>query len=407
MLTETLPPGVQVCHVSVVMGKPAASRRPLLLADDSALKDFVDELKEQACVALDTEAASYHRYVDRIYLIQISSASRTAIVDPLAVTNLKPIGRLLADPSVEVVFHDADYDLRVLDRDYGFRAKRLFDTRIAAQLLGEPSVGLGPLLDKYFSVKVNKKLQRADWSRRPLTPEMITYAASDTAYLISLRDKLRQSLDRQGRVSWAEEEFKRLETIRWTSNGGNGQGFLKVKNAKSLAPKALAVLRSVYQWREAKAASLDRAPFRVLGNDALAALARSAPTTLRRLRSVNGVPASSARRYGEELIQAVQQGLDTPADEYPKIERTKRPKVSRTAQQRVERLKSLRRRAAADLGMEVGVLCPNGTLQAIALAGPTTAKDLRSIADLKRWQCEALGPAALLDALNGGAGSKK
>ncbi len=185
------------------MGKSEASRDPLLLADDAALEAFVGDLQEQDCVALDTEAASYHRYIDRIYLIQISSASRTALVDPLTVSNLKPVSRLLSDPAVEVVFHDADYDLRVLDRDYGFRAKRLFDTRIAAQLLGEPSVGLGPLLEKYFGIKVNKKMQRADWSRRPLTAEMISYAASDTAYLLGLRDELRRRLEKQGRLAWA------------------------------------------------------------------------------------------------------------------------------------------------------------------------------------------------------------
>lgn len=384
------------------MRKSGAPREPLFLANDDALEAFADHLQKQSRIALDTEAASFHRYVDRIYLIQVSTESRTAIVDPLAVSNLKPIGRLLADSSVEVVFHDADYDLRVLDRDYGFRAKCVFDTRIAAQLLGEPSVGLGPLLEKYFGIKVDKKLQRADWSLRPLTPEMISYAASDTAYLLGLRDELRTRLQKQGRLEWAEEEFKRLETIRWTSNGGNGQGFLRVKNAKSLPRKSLAVLKAVHEWRESKAASLDRAPFRVLGNQALTVLAQSAPTTLRRLRSLGGVPASSVRRYGDELIRAVQKGLDTPADKYPKVERPTRPKISRNAQQRMERLKALRRRAAIDLGIEIGVLCPNGTLQSIAVAAPSTTKELTKVADLKRWQCQALGATELLQAVNGG-----
>ncbi len=387
---------------SCVMRKSGASREPLFLADDDALEAFAGHLKGQPRIALDTEAASFHRYVDRIYLIQLSTESRTAIVDPLAISNLRPIGRLLADSSVEVVFHDADYDLRVLDRDYGFRAKRVFDTRLAAQLLGEPSVGLGPLLEKYFGIKVDKKLQRADWSRRPLTPEMISYAASDTAYLLGLRDELRARLQKQGRLEWAEEEFKRLEKIRWTSNGGNGQGFLRVKNARSLPRKSLAVLKAVHEWREAKAESLDRAPFRVLGNQALGVLAQSAPTTLRRLRSLRGVPASSVRRYGDELIRAVQKGLDTPADKYPKVERPTRPKISRNAQERVERLKTLRRRAAIDLGIEVGVLCPNGTLQSIAVAAPTTTKELTKVADLKGWQCQALGATELLQAVNGG-----
>ena len=177
-----LPLSGTVCDVTRMMARrTAAPSPPVLLADDDALQSFVGKLRKQSCVALDTEAASFHRYVDRIYLLQLSSDSETAIIDPLSIKNLKPLGRLLADSSVEVVFHDADYDLRVLDRDYGFRGKRLFDTRIAAQLLGEPAIGLGPLLEKYFGVRVNKKYQRADWSQRPLTPEMISYAATDTA----------------------------------------------------------------------------------------------------------------------------------------------------------------------------------------------------------------------------------
>ena len=147
------------------MVKSGASKEPLLLGDDDALEAFAGHLQGQSCVALDTEAASFHRYVDRIYLIQMSTESRTAIVHPLAISNLKPIGRLLADSSVEVVFHDADYDLRVLDRDYGFRAKCVFDTRIAAQLLGEPSVGLGPLLETFFGVRPPARISRGQSSR--------------------------------------------------------------------------------------------------------------------------------------------------------------------------------------------------------------------------------------------------
>lgn len=383
------------------MARHRAPPDPLLIADDEALAHFANGLQGKSRVAMDTEAASFHRYVDRIYLVQISSDSATAIVDPLAVTDLKRIGQLLADPSIEVVFHDADYDLRVLDRDYGFHARNLFDTRIAAQLLGEPAIGLGPLLQKYFDVRVDKKFQRADWSKRPLTPEMISYAATDTAYLLSLSNRLHKQLVSTGRLAWAQEEFKRLESIRWTSPTSNKQGYLRLKGAKSLAPKSLAVLRAAYEWREEQAANLDRAPFRILGNEALSALARSTPTTQEQLGAVNGVPAAAVRRYGTQLLRAVRAGLRTPAREYPRVERTRKPKINRPAQERLQRLKAVRTRRAEQLGIEMGVLCPNGTLQAIAQAAPTTDKELREIDHLKKWQGEALGVSKLLEAVRG------
>src|SRR2546422_4130609 len=139
-------------------------------------------LEREPLVAVDTEAASFHRYHDRIFLIQLSSPSRTEIIDPLAVADLSPVGRLLADPKVEKIFHDADYDLRILDRDYGFRARRLFDTRIAAQLAGEPAVGLAALLEKYAGVKLAKEHQRSDLCPRPPSPSILPSGPAGNVY---------------------------------------------------------------------------------------------------------------------------------------------------------------------------------------------------------------------------------
>jgi len=132
---------------------------------DAALAEIIAALRREPLVAADTEAASFHRYRDRIFLVQLSSPRQTAIIDPLAVRDLAPVGELLADPQVEKIFHDADYDLRILDRDYGFRARRLCDTRIAAQLAGERAVGLAALLDKYLGVKLSKEHQKAPPTR--------------------------------------------------------------------------------------------------------------------------------------------------------------------------------------------------------------------------------------------------
>src|SRR2546426_10367189 len=171
-------------------------------------------LEREPLVAVDTEAASFHRYHDRIFLIQLSSPSRTEIIDPLAVADLSPVGRLLADPKVEKIFHDADYDLRILDRDYGFRARRLFDTRIAAQLAGEPAVGLAALLEKDAGGELAKEHQKGDWSRRPPSPAMLAYAAADTAHPPALREQLRARPAPPSRLAWGGGEIAGLEGRR-------------------------------------------------------------------------------------------------------------------------------------------------------------------------------------------------
>ena len=156
------------------------------------------------------------------------------------------------DPAVEVVFHDADYDLRLLHQDYGWHVTNIFDTRIASQLLGIKSFGLAALLEQFFDVKLDKKHQRADWSMRPLTPDMLDYAAQDTRYLLDLRDELRSRLEKLGRLEWAREEFDRLEGTKWDPDDGS-QAFLRIKGARDLTRRELALLRELVPWRDSVA----------------------------------------------------------------------------------------------------------------------------------------------------------
>ena len=365
---------------------------------DAALAEVVAALRREPLVAADTEAASFHRYRDRIFLVQLSSPRQTAIIDPLAVRDLAPLGDLLADPQVEKIFHDADYDLRILDRDYGFRARRLCDTRIAAQLAGERAVGLAALLDKHLGVKLSKEHQKADWSRRPLPPAMLEYAAADTRHLPALREALRARLVALGRLAWAEEEFARLEALRWTGSGDGADAYLRVKGAKALAPRQLATLRALYRWREEVAAQADTATFRIIGNDALLAVSKALPETHEALGRVSGLPAVLGRRHGEALLAAVRDGLTLPEAQLPRIERTARPPKDPEIDARVERLKVARNRVAAELGLDPGVLCGRGTLEAVARAHPKDGAGLAHVGELRRWQIAALGDA-LLEAL--------
>jgi ribonuclease D len=364
-----------------------------------ALADLIAAARREPRVAVDTEAASFHRYRDRIYLIQVSTRDRTALIDPLAIADLAPVGALLADAKVEKVFHDADYDLRVLDRDYGFRAVRLFDTRVAAQLAGEPAIGLAALLDKYLGVKLAKEHQKADWSLRPLPPEMLAYAAADTRHLLELRDALERRLRELGRLAWVDEEFLRLESLRWTgAAGSDADGYLRVKGAKGLPPRALGAFRELHRWRESVAQRDDKAPFRVIGHDALLAASRALPLAPADLARIKELPASLARRHGAALLAAVARALALPERDLPRLERVARLPKDPAFDARVDRLKAVRNRVATELGLEPGVLCGRTTLEAVARARPKDRAGLALVGELRRWQIQVLGDA-LLEAL--------
>lgn len=248
-------------------------------------------------------------------------------------------------------------------------------------------------------IKLSKKYQRADWSERPLTEGMIAYAAADMTYLPGLRDLLADKLTAMGRLAWAQEEFGRLESLRWSVPEDEDPS-LRLKGAKALRGQQLAVLKTVWQWREEAARALDRATFRVLGNDAILGLARTQPTDESGLRAA-GVPTPIARRSGTALLAAVQTGLALPRDAWPTWEHRRRPKDDPVVDERLARLKALRTERATAVDLDPGLVCPNGTLLAIARAAPTQASDLDGVDDLRRWQREVMGDAAMLAAVAG------
>lgn len=352
---------------------------------------LLDELRGERSLALDTEAASFHRYHDRVYLIQLSTPDHTVVIDPLGVGDLAPIGAILGDPAIEKIFHDADYDLRLFHKEFGFTARNLFDTRVAAQLLGEPGIGLGALLQKYFGVSPDKRFQRADWSVRPLTRPMLEYAAGDTEHLHKLQMQLRNNLTAKGRLAWAEEEFVLTEQIRSAPPPEEGEGFFRLKGAKALDRRAMAVLRAVYDWREATAAALDRAAFRVMGNDVLFALAEHPVDDVAALSRVKGVGRGIAERHGEAIVAAIRGALALPESAWPKVVRPPRRAPDLAWEARVERLKKVRNALADEYGLQPGVLCPNGILEGIAREEPSDLEALSTVPGIRRWQVREFG----------------
>ncbi len=368
---------------------------PRLVASAADLAVLLEELRRSPVVAVDTEAASFHRHIDRIYLIQVSTSDTTAIIDPLAVADLSGFGAVLADPDIEVVFHDADYDLRLFDLQYGFRAARLFDTRVAAELLNEPGLSLAALLERYMGVSVDKRFQRADWSARPLSPEMLAYAANDTRHLVALRDLLKVRLEESGRLGWALEEFEAMTTVRWAPDEDREPGWLRLKGAKALPPRQLAVLREVHRWRVELAAKMDRAEFRILGNDALLAIAREGPTTPEALATIKGLGRDTLERRGRAILAAVKRAQRLKGDELPRVERPPRRPREPEIEARLARLKAARTTISERLGLPPGVVCPNSVLDAIARTVPATRQALAAIPEMRQWQVEAFGDELL------------
>jgi ribonuclease D len=376
---------------------PARTESALYLDQVGAVDHFLSEISDVKELALDTEGASFHRFLDRVYLLQISTRGRSAIIDPLPIGSPAKLGALLQSKDVEVVFHDADYDLRLLHQDYGWHVTNIFDTRIASQLLGIKSFGLAALLEQFFDVKLDKKHQRADWSMRPLTPDMLEYAAQDTRYLLQLKDQMKGELERRGRLHWAREEFARLEGTRWEAEESM-EGFLRLKGARDLSRRELAVLREVANWRDTVAAQLDRATFRVMGNEVLLDLARRAPRSVSELSAIKGMPKGMIERGGADIVGAIRRGMEAPEAELPKFPKGQRWNKDRDFDDKVARLKTVRDAAATRLELDPGVLCSRERLENVARSGAKSVKELAVIPELRRWQIEEMG-AGFISAL--------
>jgi ribonuclease D len=366
---------------------------------EDEVEGVAEALSDEPLFAADTEAAGYHRYHDRVCLLQLSTRSATFLVDTLSIRDLSPLAPLFASMDHEVILHDADYDLRLLARDYNLKVGGLFDTKISAQLLGEPAFGLGALVEKFVGARLDKKHQRADWAQRPLPAELLAYAAEDTRHLPALRDRLKEELERAGRLHWAQEEFALREETRWDPETPNDEGYLRIRNTRDLNPRQMAALRELHEWREEVARRRDVATFRVVSNDILIAVARALPRDARALGGTRGVPGAIADRHGADMLGAVARALSLAEADLPRRERSpRRPPPDADFDERVERLKRARDAAAAELGLDRGFLMPRQQLESVARLRPRNEAELLQVPDMRRWQIEALG-ALLLKAL--------
>lgn len=352
-------------------------------------------LERATSVAVDCEAAGFHRYSDRLCLIQLSTQERTFVLDPLAVELTPHLRPFLEDPRRLTVMHGAAYDLRLLRRDLGIQVAALADTQVAASLLGEPGIGLQALLERHLGIRVSKKYQRADWAARPLSSDMIEYAAGDTRHLHRLVEILEARLRERGRLTWAREEYGRLLESSSASEGAASEvdPVTRFKDARRMDDRSVTALREAVAWRDGVARAKDRAPFRVASDAALLAAVLGRPRSVGALAALKGFPPRLAGREGRRLLDVLRRVEGLPARQlvpYPRptVHGT-RPRPEEEAA--YDRLKDVRNRVAERLGLDRGRVMANQALRDVVAAMPGDRAALAAVREVRQWQVEVMG----------------
>jgi ribonuclease D len=371
-----------------------------VITDAARLASLVEQIESADRTAIDTEADSLHSYREKLCLLQVSVSASASIpgsvetrpqvmaghesagnvcdyiVDPLANIDLQPLRRALE--AKEIVLHGADYDLRMLRRGLNLVARRIFDTMIAARLLGIREFSLAALVKRYFGLALLKGSQKANWAKRPLPARMAEYAINDVHYLLPLAKKLEAELDRCERRDWLRQSCHRAIEQAAVARVRSQDELWRIRGSGSLGGRSAAALRALWRWREKEAEMVDRPPFHILQNDELLkAAVRLA------LGSVPDYRHFSHRRR-QAFREAAQSALQAPESEWPKSRRRLGTRPSTETVQRAEELRCRRDKSAEEYGLEPSFIAPRSTLEAIAV------DQTRAAALLVPWQCELL-----------------
>ncbi len=367
---------------------------PAVYIDSNAkLAALIYLLKQEPIIAVDTESNSMHAYHERVCLVQISTPTNDYIIDPLVIDRMDTLNDVFADPRIQKVFHAAEYDLLCLRRDINSTFVNLFDTMIAARILGLRSVGLNNLLSQYMGVQLDKSHQLDDWGKRPLATESLRYAQLDTHYLLPLRDLLLGELECHGHMDEALEAFQEITDDERAHEGRtfDPEGYWNLGTPNHLNPQQMAVLREVYLLREVIAQENDKPPFRILNTQQLLALAQQQPATLKRLsQALYNVPASIVRRYADALLQAIQRGQDAALPQPPHH----LPPPTEISDLYIA-LHTWRKNQATARGVESDVIISKQVLWTLAYQAPERLDQLDGIKGFGPWKRAQYGTALL------------
>ncbi len=376
---------------------------PILIEHDSQMGVFEEAIQGAQIVAVDTESDSFFSYRESVCLLQISTEEKDFLLDPLSLKELGVVKELLENDRVLKIFHAAENDVILLRYHLSMKVVNIFDTLIAAQVVGSEQCSLAGLLNKYFGVVLSKKEQRSDWRRRPLTQSQIHYAALDTHYLHALREELIAGMVELGRMEEAEWDFRLLEEKNWSPRPFNENDFARIKGAKVLDPVAVSALREVYLARNKVAESTNTAPFRVLTDQTLLELARVRPNSMDQLGRVKNYPRRARTSFSREILAALKKAASMGPSQLPVPERgPSRPRMTSEETRVYDVLRRWRDKKAAERGVMTHRITKNDLLTSIVKAQPRTLKELRDVAGMDPWRTKEYGQEILKAMSNAG-----
>ncbi len=360
---------------------------PVWVATQTDLNALVQDLAKQPSVAVDTESNSLHAYHEQVCLIQFSTPKTDYLVDPLALDDISVLGKIFASAEIEKIFHAAEYDLICLKRDFDFSVTKIFDTRWAVRVLGYARDGLDGLLKERFGIQVNKKYQKADWGKRPLSAEQINYARLDTHYLLPLKEMLEAELEQKGLLQLAREDFERASDVEIPT--AKPVLWKRMANNHSFSSRELTILKELYEVRERIADELNRPSFKVMGDRQLFDIARMTPQHLDELYGL-GLSSKQVERWGRAILQAVEKGQTAPLAKPQQPERPDEAFLSR-----LEALKNWRKNTARQMGVESDVVLPRQLMELIADRAPRSMAELSDMLTGSPWRMDRFGPQIL------------
>ncbi len=350
------------------------------------LEDLAKRLLDSPLVSVDTESDSLYSYAEKICLVQFSIPDEDFIVDPLSTFSLEPLADVFASPTVEKVFHGADYDLVSLKRGYGFHFTNIFDTMLTARILGRKNTGLAALVAQHMGLRMDKSQQRSDWGKRPLSPEQLAYACHDTRYLIALRDLLLTELRQKGRETEAREVFANLAKLEPRPHTFDPDAFWNIKGIRDLDMAGRRIVCALHKWREEQARWEDRPAFKVINDHTFVEIAQQKPVSADALRRSHLLSPYQMTRYSHQVLDAINRAQRDSEPLLPPRPRNNGSRPDDLTLSIYERLRAWRKERAAERGVEPDVIGSNDLLMTVATRRPSTRADLDDIAGFGVWR---------------------